>query len=294
MKKFEFTSGWEKAEAAPAGTRGFEGWYFKHQRGGEIAAFIPGRAEGGAFIQMIDSHGARQFDVAELTVEHGVIYAGNCRFSSRGVVIDLPGVSGQIDYGPLTPLKSDIMGPFRFFPMECRHGVISMRHALTGALTVDGETRVFDGGRGYVEMDRGTSFPSAYLWLQCGDFAETCSIMVAIARIPVAGGHFTGCICAIVYRGREYRLATYRGVHIRSGGPAHICLTQGPLLLEIDVEPGDEGHALRAPAKGRMSGRIRESHQARVTCRLWERGRPVFDLKSQHASFEWVPERSGE
>lgn len=268
--------------------KGFEGWYFKHQRQGETIAFIPGRAESGAFVQMLEDGGSRQFDVPELTVEHGVIHAGNCRFSDRGVDIDLPGVSGTIAYGPLTPLHSDIMGPFRFLPMECRHGVLSMRHTLTGTLRVDGRERCFDGGLGYVEKDSGTSFPSAYLWLQCNDFARPCSLMLSVARIPFAGTAFTGCICAIVFEGREYRLATYRGVRIRTLEEAHICLIQGALRLEVDLHAGPCGHPLRAPVRGQMTGIIRESHQARLECRLWEGEAPVFHLKSSHASFELV------
>lgn len=30
--------------------RGFEGWYFKHQKDGDMIALIPGRAESGAFV----------------------------------------------------------------------------------------------------------------------------------------------------------------------------------------------------------------------------------------------------
>ena len=60
------------------------------------------------------------------------------------------------------------MGPFRFLPgMECSHGVISMGHALEGTLTLNGAVLDFAGGTGYVETDRGRSFPSAYLWTQC-------------------------------------------------------------------------------------------------------------------------------
>ena len=53
--------------------RGFEGWYFKHLKGDDALAFIPGRAETGAFIQMLSPNGSRQFDVPGLTVRNGVI-----------------------------------------------------------------------------------------------------------------------------------------------------------------------------------------------------------------------------
>ena len=271
--------------------KGFEGWYFKHQKGDDMIAFIPGRAESGAFVQMISKDGSRQFGVPELSVGGGVIRAGLCAFSRRGCKIDLPGVCGEIGYGELTPLRSDIMGPFRFFPMECRHGVISMGHTLSGSLKIGGESHNFDGGAGYIEKDSGTSFPSSYLWLQCNDFNEQCSIMTSVAHIPFYGMNFSGCICAVVYRGREYRLATYNGVRIHAAGAEHICLSQRELLFEIDMKPLSGGHPLSAPVLGQMSGTVRESCNAVIHARLWERGKAVFDLDSDRASYEYVPEK---
>lgn len=94
--------------------RKFEGWYYKHQLHDDVIAFIPGRAESGAFIQMIYSDGSRQFDMPEPSVRGDTIRMGGCLFSPRGCKIDLPGVSGEILYGKNTPLHSDIMGPFGF------------------------------------------------------------------------------------------------------------------------------------------------------------------------------------
>lgn len=269
--------------------KGFEGWYFKHQCKEETIAFIPGRAESGAFVQVISKSGSRRFDVEEIKVEGDRIKAGGCTFSGAGCVIDLPGISGEIRYGTLTPLCSDIMGPFRFFPMQCRHGLISMAHSLCGTLKIDGENIEFTGGTGYIEKDSGTSFPRSYLWLQCNDFSQPCALMLSIAHIPFAGVSFTGCICAIVFQGREYRLATYRGVRIHAAGPRNIDLSQGRLRLQIQVSPLDAGHPLAAPSKGKMSGTIRESHRAAVRCCLWEDGQKIFDLHSSCASFEHVP-----
>ena len=274
-------------------SKGFEGWYFRHQKGDDTVAFIPGRAESGAFVQVISAAGSRQFSVPGLSVDRGVIRAGDCVFSRRGCKIDLPGIRGEIRYGKFTPLCSDIMGPFRFFPMECRHGVISMAHPLCGSLSMDGSPHCFDGGTGYAEKDSGTSFPRSYLWLQCSDFAEPCSIMVSVAHIPFCGMSFTGCICAIVYRGREYRLATYQGVRVHAANAEHVCLSQGRLLLEIDLKPSNGGHPLRSPVHGAMCGTIRESNNAAVHAHLWERGKPVFSLHSSHAAYEFVPESPG-
>ena len=99
-----------------SGKKGFEGWYFKHQKGDDMVAFIPGRAESGAFIQLISHEGSKQFEISNLTASDGVIRADGCWFSKQGCHIELPGVSGEIAYGPFAPLGSDIMGPFRFFP----------------------------------------------------------------------------------------------------------------------------------------------------------------------------------
>ncbi|WP_303944431.1 tocopherol cyclase family protein [Subdoligranulum variabile] len=270
--------------------KGFAGWYFKHQKGDAMVAFIPGRAQSGAFVQMISPEGSRQFAVSHLSVRGGVLRADGCRFSRRGCRIRLPGVRGEIRYGSFASLGSDIMGPFRFFPMECRHGVLSMAHSLWGSITAEGRRYDFDGGLGYAETDSGTSFPRSYLWMQCNDFPEPCSLMIAIARIPFCGLAFRGCICAILYRGKEYRLATYRGVRICSFSPEHIRLSQGSLSLELDVCPAQAGHPLRAPKQGKMSSTIRESCNAHLRARLTQGGKTVFDLQSDHGVYEFVPE----
>lgn len=48
-------------------------------------------------------------------------------------------------------------------------------------------------------------------------------------------------------------------------------------------------HSLRSPVRGRMSGTIRESSNAAVRVRLWQRGKQVFDLESGNAMYEFVP-----
>lgn len=264
----------------------FEGWYFKHTIGGETVAFIPGRADSGAFVQVIDSERSRHFDIRRMSIQKGVIYADGCVFSRRGAKIDLPGMSGELFYGALTPLRSDFMGPFRFFPMECRHGVVSMRHQVSGSLTLDGREIAMNGGVGYIETDSGTSFPSRYTWLQRSDPHEKNAVMLSIARIPFAGLHFTGCICAVICGGREYRLATYRGVRIAEHSPDRILLRQGGLTLEALILESHTGHPLRSPMRGSMSGMIRECNRTRARVRLWEKGQLVLDMQGDDFGFE--------
>lgn len=240
-----------------SGQKGFEGWYFKHQRGEEMVAFIPGRAESGPFLQMISPQGARQFAVSRLTVGGGMVRADRCWFSTRGCHIELPGLrGGGIVYGPLSSLSCDIMGPFRFLPMECRHGVISMVHTLRGILWIDGQPHRFDGGQGYIEKDSGISFPRWYLWVQCNDFSAPCSVMLSVAAVPLGPISFRGCICALLYRGRTYRFATYQGVRILRFSPRRVCLAQGRRLLDLTLPPPPRRGAPAAGAAKRADVRL--------------------------------------
>ena len=70
----------------------------------------------------------------------------------------------------------------------------------------------FTEGLGYMEGDRGCSFPRSYLWAQSMDFAEDASVMVAIAEIPLPGVRFTGCIAIVWLDGRESVSYTHLGM----------------------------------------------------------------------------------
>ena len=267
----------------------FLGWYYKQRAGDYMLAFIPGRASGGPFVQMIDSNGTRHFAMPDFHVRGDTVRTGGCIFSPAGLHIQLPGVSGNLRYDGRTPLRSDIMGPFAHLPMQCRHGVVSMGHRVDGRVTVDGKTHVFRGGSGYAEKDSGRSFPRSYLWLQCNDFTPPCSLMLSIAHIPFLGSAFTGCICALIFAGREYRLATYRGVRILTLTADTVRLRQGNLLLELAIRPTDGGHPLLAPQCGSMTETIRESCDAHVHLRLTQRRqsrRTILVCESDRAAYE--------
>ncbi|MCL2697356.1 MAG: hypothetical protein FWE74_04670 [Oscillospiraceae bacterium] len=251
----------------------FDGYYFKHENGSKTIAFIIGKAAGSRFIQVVTDEKAYWFDGY-----------GKCRFSDKGALIDIGGIKGCISYGQLTPIKYDIMGPFKYFPMECRHGIISMRHELCGRVSVGGEEINLDGGLGYIEKDSGISFPKSYLWLQC-NFVQNCSVSLSVADIPFYGLRFRGCICVIHYKGREYRLATYLGVRILRCSSKEIILQQGKELLIVNISPR-KGHDLPAPQRGRMSRFINECLACPVRIRFYSEGERVFDFSSERASFE--------
>ena len=111
------------------------------------------------------------------------------------------------------------MGPFRYVPfMECRHSVVSMKHTVNGSININGKAYSFDNAAGYIEGDRGYSFPKRYIWTQC--IFENGSLMLSVADIPFGLFSFTGIIGIIHVNKKEYRFATYlraKAVKIEKG-----------------------------------------------------------------------------
>lgn len=273
----------------------FEGFYFKQQKEGQTLSLIPGRSLEEAFIQVITNEGS--FNASYPLTQYkyqGVMQVGTSRFGVNGIKIHIKEkdftLEGQLKYTNHTPIKGDIMGPFRFFPMECRHTVRSMHHDVTGKLLLNGRSLDFTGGNGYIEGDSGRSFPTSYSWVQCNKWDNKefpCSVMASVARIPFAGFQFWGCIAIVWYQGKEYRLATYRGVKIKKRTPNKLELIQRGLRLTIEI-PEHKGHSLLAPNKGRMGRTIHESPDLPAHFIFEKDGSIVFDQWSQNASYEYV------
>ena len=110
--------------------------------------------------------------------------------------------------------------------------------------------------------------------------------MLAIATIPLPVGGFTGCICSILHRGREYRLATYRGTRIETWSSADAVIRQGKYRLEVELL-SERRQPLRAPVEGRMERTIHESLCAEVRYRFWHGDNLLFQHTDSNASFEY-------
>ncbi len=276
----------------------FEGWYLKHQKDGRTLALIPGRSDDEAFIQVIDDEASYYipYPLKEYSNRNGLIKIAENQFSREGVILRIDhkdiSLNGNLRYNSLTPIAYDIMGPFRFFPMECKHSVISMDHTIQGEFLFNDQRIDFNRGRGYIESDRGKSFPESYLWTQANDFDERCSVMVAIAKIPFAGLKFWGCISVVWYRGREYRLATYRGVKVRKRSRDGLFIQQGKYRLVVDV-PIQNGYALYAPDQGSMLRTIHEVPSCTARYRFYLNEDLLFDKTSHCASYEFAEKDSG-
>ena len=129
---------------------------------------------------------------------------------------------------------------------------------------------------------------SAYLWTQCvWQESSLNSLMLSAAAIPLAGGRFTGCICAVVDRGREYRLATYRGARVERWSGAGAVIRQGKYRLSVELLKG-EGCPLRAPAGGVMGRTVQESLCSTVRYRFWAGETLLLDHTDRCAGFEYA------
>lgn len=273
----------------------FYGWYLKCQSDTQTLALIPAVHSAGnkrtCSIQVITDEDAWTVtytgDFFRRT--KGNIIIGKNRFGKKGIFLAIRTpeltVRGKLDFGPLFPLKYDIMGPFALAPfMECRHSVWSMRHPVRGAVDINGQKYFFQNAWGYWEGDRGRSFPKEYIWTQC--CFRGGAVMLSVADIPMAGIHFTGIIGFVLWRGKEYRIATYLGARAVKIEDKAVRVKQGN--LELDVRLLEESkRPLKAPVKGDMVRTIHESASCRAFYRFRKRGCTLFAFETDRASFEF-------
>lgn len=278
----------------------YEGWYLKHQIGDRVFAFIVSfhKLENGTehgCLQFITNEGATHefFGMDDCYVDEETFHIriGNSRFDRAGcrVRIQAEGmeIACNIKYGPFTELKTDIMGPFGKVPnMQCKHQILSMSHEIRGFVDINGEAIELSGGTGYIEGDRGRSFPKKYMWTQSNfKYKGDHSIMLACGDVPLPVGSFEGILCQIFYRGKQYRFATYHGAKIIQKTSRSISIKQGKMRVYVmSLEKG--GHRLRIPKDGEMNGYTRENPAGRVRYVFYNEDKKIFDFVSRCGSFE--------
>lgn len=273
----------------------FCGWYYRCQSDTQTLAIIPSihKTSDSAFynVQIITDSNAFQisFPDSDLNKNRSEICIGKNRFGNRGITLDIQTpelqASGDLRFGAFTPIKYDIMGPFRYIPLlQCRHSVFSMKHTVNGELIVNGICYPFANSVGYFEGDRGSSFPREYAWTQCS-FPEG-SLMLSVADVPIGGAHITGIIGIILLDGKEYRLATYLGAKAARIKNGEVIVRQGKYTLtakRLDTP----GYPLQAPVCGAMSRTIYEHPSCKAYYRFEENGHTLLELNAPNAAFEY-------
>lgn len=283
----------------------FYGWYFKCQSDTQTFAVIPAVHGAGrsrtCSIQVITEDGAWTIpfsgDIFDKRQERIIIEKN--QFGKDGMQLDIVrlqlsdeseeqghlSIKGNIKFGTLTPIKYDIMGPFKFLPfMECRHSVYSMRHLVNGEVDINGKRYSLRNALGYWEGDRGRSFPKEYAWTQC--FLPEGTLMLSVADIPLAGIHFTGIIGIVLWKGKEYRFATYLGARAVQKKNNILLIRQGNMELEARLLE-QNAHPLCAPKHGVMVRTIHENLVGKAFYRFRINGVTQFVFEMDKASFEF-------
>jgi len=286
----------------------FEGWYFKQVSRDQkhSIALIPGvslnHKDPHAFVQVIISDNSPlgsvdvmdqkptlvtdyyRFSLSDFSFQDKPfsIQIGKNIFSKTDLFLDLKHdhlqIEGHLCLSDLEPIQKsllypNIMGFFGYFSfMECYHGIISMRHACSGQIGINGKEIVYSGGRGYIEKDWGCSFPKEYIWVQCNHFKQNkTAIMLSTAHIPFLGTAFKGFLCNLNIQGKEYRWATYNGSkiikEIVGEKKLSYLIKRKQLILQIEAEIMDHG-TLIAPQDGQMIHNIKEGLLGEVKIKL--------------------------
>ncbi|MFL2105130.1 tocopherol cyclase family protein [Desemzia sp. FAM 23991] len=279
----------------------FEGWYFKQvtKDENELISFIPGISlndnDKHCFVQYIsvtkdkENHPLIKTDYFRYPLDQFIsrdkpfqVQIGPNTFSEDKVSVLLKKegltIKGSFRLAHLYPIKKStlnptIMGPFSYVPfMECYHGVISMKHHLSGYVKINHRLIDFTEGTGYIEKDWGTSFPKQYLWLQSNTFTNTeTSLFFSVADIPFMKAVFEGFICNLLVHQREYRFATYNrskmSIEQLTSQKIKIVLENTHARLTISAQPSQFGELI-APKKGSMSLPIKEGFSNSIYIKL--------------------------
>ena len=275
----------------------FEGWYFKHVSNDlkQVYSFIPGislnKNDPHSFIQVINGITGEteyiSYPLEEFTWDRKRLYlkVGNSLFTDKYIELGIESkglkITGHIEYSniikyPKSLFSPGIMGWYSFIPfMECKHGIVSVNHDLGGSIIVNNISIDFDGGKGYIEKDWGSSFPEAWLWIQASNFQDhNSSFSFSIAKIPWMGKYFTGFIAFLYYNKKFFLFSTYNNSEIsvinRPGESINLVLSNRRSVLKVTATKRTFGE-LMAPASGTMSRRIKESIDSYVELSLHDK-----------------------
>lgn len=294
----------------------FEGWYYKHvtQDLRQVWSFIPGISlndkDPHAFIQVINGITGKteyiSYPKEKFTWDKNKLYLkiGDSVFTENQININIDKgelkVSGELTYKnivkyPKSILSPGIMGWYSYIPtMECKHGIVSVNHEINGSLSINSSKIDFNGGKGYIEKDWGTSFPEAWLWIQANNFRErNSSFSFSVAKIPWRGRFFIGFIAFLFYQNKFFLFSTYNNSIINdlyySKESIELKMKNRNIVLKVNTRKSTFGE-LRAPVEGQMSRRIKESIDSDVSLSLFDGNKLLYSDSSKRAGLEVVDE----
>jgi hypothetical protein len=293
----------------------FEGWYFKNVSSDleHVYSFIPGvsltKDNPHAFIQVINGISGKtdyiSYPLEQFTWDKERLYlkVGNSVFTENSIDLDIDNtnlrITGHLDYSnlvkyPKTLLSPGIMGWYSFIPfMECKHGIVSVNHTISGEIKVNDILYDFGNGKGYIEKDWGTSFPEAWIWMQANNFQDhLVSFNFSVAKIPWIGKFFVGFIAFLYFENKFFLFSTYNNselsniVHTRDS--LSFSLKNRDSILKVTASKNSFGELI-APVSGDMSRRIKESIDSEIQLELYDiHGNLRYSDASKRAGLEVI------
>ena len=259
----------------------FKGKYFKFiSEDGFSFAIILSNSNDGNQIQLITK------EDSYLITDTRQVKTDLESFFEINIVQDNLVLKGKLFLGKLNPLKKKVMGPFSYIPfMECKHNIYSMYHDVKGKVECNGSIHEFNKGIGYIEGDKGVNFPKKYIWYN--SVTKNSTLTLAIASIPFGLFTFTGVLCFMKSRNKEYYFCTWNRVRIIKIDKYYLELKKGKYTLKIEL-PEVKGHNLSAPVKGNMNRFIKENLSILSSYTLLYKNEVVLEEKDPYSSCEWM------
>ena len=256
----------------------FEGWYFKiaDAENKHPMAIIPGLFKGNnsddshSFIQVLNGSDVKysylRFKENEFTCEDSklAISIKENTFSLSGMDITINdencSIKGKLKFEnikkwPDTFFNPGSMGFFNYIPnLQCYSQVVAIDMTLSGYLIINDKKIDFDGGKGYIEKNWGTSFPISWIWVQSNCFKNSnASLTCSIGDIPFAFTRFNGFLIGLYLNDKFYRFTTINRSKVTvkyEGKDVRITAKNKKYSLNIEVSTNSDKFVLCMGPKG--------------------------------------------
>lgn len=278
----------------------FDGIYFKTETAEGEIIFIPSMHEVGkskkyGCLQIIYKQKAYviKYNLEEISWDPSHFYfkLGKNVFRKEGCKLDITHrgirIKGILKFGQFTVPQKEVMGIVGKIPtLQCYHNVYSLFHRVNGVLLINNTRLEVQNEIGYIEGDKGISFPKRYIWTQ-SSLEKSGSIVIAVAAVPLSTTvHVNGCFAVIFYEGKEYRIATYLGAKLQVVTNRYFVITQKGIIIKVSLIDEGSPVTLYSPINGGMMSTIRESSVATVKYQCYIKGQEILNVVSDRSSYE--------
>lgn len=185
-------------------------------------------------------------------------------------------------------LKPNIMGVLTYFPNECNHSIISMKHSVDGKIKIGPSIYNINNAVGYIEKDWGTSFPKNYVWLQANDWKDS-AVVFSYATVPILGRYGKGFFLVLHHNKKEYRFSSIELSFLEyfqvSKDSFKAIIKKGDISVCIKAKQLNPV-SLASPKKGEMNSLIKESLDGILKLTLKIKNKKVIELFTNKASID--------